>query len=41
MGSGRVKRIVGGVGCEGVARGSNRNSIVESKVESREETKSM
>ena len=28
VGSGRVKRIVGGFGCEGVARGSSRSSIV-------------
>jgi len=29
VGSGRVKRIVGGLGCEGVARGSSRSSIVK------------
>jgi hypothetical protein len=29
VGSGRVKRIVGGVGCEGVARGKSRSSIVK------------
>jgi hypothetical protein len=39
VGSGRVKRIVGGVGCEGVARGKSRSSIV--RVEGgREEIKS-
>jgi len=39
VGSGRVNRIVGGVGCDGVARGSSRSSIV--KVEGgREEKKS-
>ena len=39
MGSGRVKRIVGGVGCEGVARGNSRSSIV-SVEGGREEIKS-
>jgi hypothetical protein len=39
VGSGRVKRIVGGVGCEDVARGRSRSSIV--RVEAgREEIKS-
>jgi hypothetical protein len=32
-----VKRIVGGVGCEGVARGKSRSSIVEEVIESRGE----
>ena len=31
VGSGRVKRMVGGVGCDGVGIGSRRKSIVEER----------